>query len=217
MNGYYLTLNLSIAPFGFALFNDHGLIYQQQAHDSYRFSETIIDTISSACDQHHLRLSHCQGIAVVHGPGSYTGTRIAISTTNTLSRLCSCPILGCHALDMIVHCMYPAHELCVAVIPSRKHEVTYALYSAAQADKKMSLDIVQSYDQFCHFLSQFESSICVIGPLPTALEQRIRDIKLIRFSARYIQHDLLFEALTRYLSTSPSPGYITPLYLHAPA
>jgi tRNA threonylcarbamoyl adenosine modification protein YeaZ len=67
--------------------------YQKQA-------ELLLVVLDKLLKQSKLKLAEIQGIIVVKGPGSFTGTRIGVSTANALAFALDIPILGIKKEDL---------------------------------------------------------------------------------------------------------------------
>ena len=59
---------------------------------------------------------------MINGPGSYTGTRLAVAIAKTLAQVQNCPVYGFNSLDIISESLKPIKEFLITAIPSRKNE-----------------------------------------------------------------------------------------------
>ena len=210
---FYLSLNLSIDPFSFCISTDQTVLFEKKIHGDYSFTENIIYDIENACKSNHLSLTDCKAISVVNGPGSYTGTRIAISTVNTLAQVLHCPIIDFDSLDSISESCKPFNDFLIIAIHSRKNEITFALFSSAGKAFRMSHNQAVSTEQFLSFLKKFNHPITLAGPLNA---QFLKDCSAITtVSALYKSIDT---SVLTPISFSPkqdsSSLYLKPTYLH---
>ena len=77
------------------LFNKKGKIHDQKNWQSQRNqSEELILEIDNMLSKNKLAKSELLGIIVNQGPGSYTGLRVGLSTSNAIAFSLDIPILG---------------------------------------------------------------------------------------------------------------------------
>ncbi len=67
-------------------------------------------------------------IAVGIGPGSFTGTRIAVSTAQGLAHALGCPLVGISTLDILAMRQGSMSEVVYAVLDARRREIYTAGY-----------------------------------------------------------------------------------------
>lgn len=77
-----------------ALFEKDKLINQISEKARYRQSELLLIRIDAFLRKSKGSLDSLKGIIVAKGPGSFTGTRIGVTTANALAFALDIPILG---------------------------------------------------------------------------------------------------------------------------
>jgi tRNA threonylcarbamoyladenosine biosynthesis protein TsaB len=65
------------------------------------FSAQLVPQISAALQRHHLAKSHIEGLAVVSGPGSFTGLRVGLAAIKALAEVLNKPITAISLLEAI--------------------------------------------------------------------------------------------------------------------
>lgn len=93
------------------------LAWQQQ-------SERMIPTIVDLCDQAHIRLKDVQSIIVGRGPGSYTGTRIALTIAKVLATVHSVEV----RLISSMHMLADQHQPTIVVYDARAERSYVGVY-----------------------------------------------------------------------------------------
>lgn len=90
------------------------------------------------------------GFALSHGPGSFTGLRIGLSTIKGLAVATGKPIVGISSLDALAYGVhYPDCRLC-AMIDARKDEVFTASYINENGTlKKTSAEKLLGHGELC--------------------------------------------------------------------
>lgn len=83
-----------------ALFNKDKIISQTRKKAHQRQGELLLVTLDKSLKKNKVKLTDIQGIMVIKGPGSFTGTRIGVATANTLAFALEIPILGIKKEDL---------------------------------------------------------------------------------------------------------------------
>lgn len=73
------------------LFNKKGLIDKIVYQSSDGHSKVVLNTLDKLLKQHKIKFKNLKGIAVVNGPGSFTGIRLGLAVANTLSYFLKIP------------------------------------------------------------------------------------------------------------------------------
>lgn len=84
-----------------------------------------IETILAICG---LEIDAIDGFAVTHGPGSFTGLRIGVSTVKGLAGATGKPVVGVSSLDALALQATGSTCLICSLIDARRQEVYYAHY-----------------------------------------------------------------------------------------
>jgi tRNA threonylcarbamoyladenosine biosynthesis protein TsaB len=88
-------------------------------------------TVQQLLDGCNLQLKDLQAIAVINGPGSYTGLRIALSSAKAYAFALTIPIIGVNMLELLADDQLqnttPPPQFCSAFFPM-KNEIIYNVY-----------------------------------------------------------------------------------------
>jgi tRNA threonylcarbamoyladenosine biosynthesis protein TsaB len=119
-------------------------IFEHYELTPQQHGQHILSMVDKLLKRHDVALSALDGIAFGHGPGSFTGLRIAASVTQGLALAHDLPVLGisdCQALAQWAW-RQGQHQRVLAIIDARMHEVYWGLYQqqngimqAEQADQ----------------------------------------------------------------------------------
>lgn len=83
-----------------ALFDKDKLVSQVTKKAYQRQAELLLITLDKLLKKDKIKLNQIEGILIVKGPGSFTGTRIGVSTANALAFALEIPILGIKKEDL---------------------------------------------------------------------------------------------------------------------
>jgi tRNA threonylcarbamoyladenosine biosynthesis protein TsaB len=78
-------------------------------------------------------ISSVDGIAVIHGPGSFTGLRISLSVVKGLAFALQLPVVPASALE-IAALQLPQHGLIAPALDARRNEIFTCLFEKTNAD-----------------------------------------------------------------------------------
>jgi tRNA threonylcarbamoyladenosine biosynthesis protein TsaB len=91
-------------------------------------TEWLLQSIEVLLEQTGVKQADLDAIAVVQGPGSFTGLRVGLATAKGLSLAAGCPLLGISSLRCLAM-QVPFADLPVcAMLDARKQEVYTATY-----------------------------------------------------------------------------------------
>ncbi len=74
--------------------------------------------------------AHLHAVAVAIGPGSYTGTRIALSFAKGIVLALDIPLIGIPTLDVLAYPMLPASKPVCALVAAGRKRYCWAVYAA---------------------------------------------------------------------------------------
>lgn len=92
-------------------------------------TEWLLPSIETVLGRADRRKQDLDAIAVVCGPGSFTGLRVGLATAKGLALAIGCPLLGVSSLQCLaMQLPFAAHPVCV-MLDARKQEVYTARYA----------------------------------------------------------------------------------------
>ena len=111
-----------------ALLRDGSLISQYSQCSGLTHSRTLLPMAEDLLKNAELKLSDIDLFAVAHGPGSFTGIRIGVSTVKGLSWACDKPCVGVSTLESMAWHGLAAGGLICPVMDARRQQVYNALF-----------------------------------------------------------------------------------------
>jgi len=97
--------------------------------DGMTHSETLLPAIKAILKEADTKLKELDGIAVSHGPGSFTGLRIGISTVKGLAVSQNIPCIGVSTLEALaMNCIESEGAVICPVMDARRGEFYNALF-----------------------------------------------------------------------------------------
>ena len=111
-----------------ALVRDGSLISQYSQCSGLTHSRTLLPMAEDLLKNAELQLSDVDLFAVAHGPGSFTGIRIGVSTVKGLAWACDKPCVGVSTLESMAWHGLAAGGLVCPVMDARRSQVYNALF-----------------------------------------------------------------------------------------
>ncbi len=111
-----------------ALLRDGSLISQYSQCSALTHSRTLLPMAEDLLKNAELTLQDVDLFAVAHGPGSFTGIRIGVSTVKGLSWACDKPCVGVSTLEAMAWHGLAAGGLVCPVMDARRSQVYNALF-----------------------------------------------------------------------------------------
>ena len=130
-----------------ALLRDGSLVSQYSQCSGLTHSRTLLPMAEDLLKNAELKLSDIDLFAVAHGPGSFTGIRIGVSTVKGLAWACDKPCVGVSTLESMAWHGLSAGGLICPVMDARRSQVYTALFEICEGkprrlteDKPISLE-----------------------------------------------------------------------------
>lgn len=119
----------TISAGSIAVYADKRIKYSTYFDLRSTHSETLLPEIDLALQKSDLSISDIDMIAISHGPGSFTGTRIGLATAKGLCMGKNLPLVCIDSLTLLAHNVQSSGMRILTLIDARMQEVYAALFS----------------------------------------------------------------------------------------
>ncbi|OGL47252.1 MAG: tRNA (adenosine(37)-N6)-threonylcarbamoyltransferase complex dimerization subunit type 1 TsaB [Candidatus Schekmanbacteria bacterium RBG_13_48_7] len=123
----------------------------------------LISMIDRALKRSRIQKDQIDLVAVGNGPGSFTGTRIAVTTAKTISYALQKPCIAVNTLDAMAYCIPCTQPFVCPVIDARKNEVYWRLYKCIDLKLCPETDLVLTNINEVFKICPQETSFCGSG------------------------------------------------------
>ena len=147
-----------------ALLRDGSLVSQYSQCSGLTHSRTLLPMAEDLLKNAELKLSDIDLFAVAHGPGSFTGIRIGVSTVKGLSWACNKPCVGVSTLESMAWHGLAAGGLICPVMDARRQQVYNALFEIREGRPiRLSEDRPLSLAELCEELRRQDGVPFLVG------------------------------------------------------
>ena len=159
-----LAFESSAKPVSAALVKDGQLLSQYMQCSALTHSRTLLPMAEDMLKNAELRLSDVDLIAVAHGPGSFTGIRIGVSTVKGLAWAAEKPCVGVSTLEaMAWHGLGAGGYIC-PVMDARRSQVYNALFKIENGRPvRMTEDRPIALDELAKEVTALGAPVFLIG------------------------------------------------------
>jgi len=159
-----LILNIdtatSKAAVGFA--DENNIIAAETSEDQKNHAAFVQSAINEIVKAHQLRLQDIDAVAVVNGPGSYTGLRVGLASAKGLCYALGKPLILLNTLEVMALAsinQYPDKDtLHCPMIDARRMEVFTAVYNSELTALLNPQPMILTINSFNNFL-QYEKVV----------------------------------------------------------
>lgn len=147
-----------------ALVRDGALISQYSQCSGLTHSRTLLPMAEDMLKNAELKLSDVNLFAVAHGPGSFTGIRIGVSTVKGLAWAADKPCVGVSTLEAMAWHGLAAGGLVCPVMDARRQQVYNALLRIEDgAPRRLTEDRPIALEQLADELAALGESAFLVG------------------------------------------------------
>ena len=159
-----LAFESSAKPASAALVKDGQLLSQYMQCSALTHSRTLLPMAEDMLKNAELKLSDVDLIAVAHGPGSFTGIRIGVSTVKGLAWAAEKPCVGVSTLEaMAWHGLAAGGYIC-PVMDARRSQVYNALFKIENGRPvRMTEDRPIALDALAKEVAALDAPVFLIG------------------------------------------------------
>ena len=159
-----LAFESSAKPASVALLRDGRLLSQFSQCSALTHSRTLLPMAEDLLKNAELRLEDVDLFAVAHGPGSFTGIRIGVSTVKGLSWALDKPCAGVSTLEAMAWNGLAAGGLVCPVMDARRCQVYNALFEIREGRPvRLCADRPISLEELCAELRLLDRPVFLLG------------------------------------------------------
>lgn len=160
-----LALESSAKTASVALCNEDGLLAQSFQNSGLTHSRTLLPMVEDMLRNQGLSVSDLDLIAVSHGPGSFTGVRIGVSTVKGLAWAAEKPVCGVSTLEaMAYNAVGVADGLVCCVMDARRGQFYNALFEIIDGKPvRLCEDRAIDAGQLVSEIKNCKNSIFIVG------------------------------------------------------
>ena len=216
-----LAIDTSGPVCGVAVMKDGAVVYEASAINKMTHSVNLLPMIDTACQSAGLTVADLDRIAVVSGPGSFTGVRIGVSTVKGLAHAHNTPCVAVDALETMAVGVGAFDGILCPMQDARAGQVYGAAFKAgAVRPERLMDDIPLKLEEYVEAIRAFGDRFLFLGDgMPV---HRAKLEKLLGDAAVFAQPQLAFlrPASAAYLASlaEDTVDYLAlePMYLRAP-
>ena len=216
-----LAIDTSGPVCGVAVMKDGAVVYEASAINKMTHSVNLLPMIDTACQSAGLTIGDLDRIAVVSGPGSFTGVRLGVSTVKGLAHAHNTPCVAVDALEAMAAGAGEFDGVICPIQDARAGQVYGAAFKAGAArPQRLMEDIPLKLEEYVEAIRALGDRFLFLGDgMPV---HRAKLEKLLGDAAIFAQPQLAFlrPASAAYLASlaEDTVDYLAlePMYLRAP-
>lgn len=213
-----LALDTASVTGSVALLDGQKLVAETLLNVRATHSERLLDQIDQVLQAGSLSLAELDLIAVVRGPGSFTGLRIGLATAKGLAQAASLPVVGVSSLQLLAMNLPLCPLPICAFLDARKNEVYTALFQWSEGiPVAAGPELVMPPEML---LQRIEGQVALVGDAVELYHSLIDDILGDRASLPAVCHhqpraSAVAALAARQFKPGAEYGYtqLTPVYI----
>ncbi len=158
-----LALDTSGPVCGVAITRDGGVVYEAAAVNKLTHSVNLLPMVEEGCIRAGLTLSQMDRLAVVAGPGSFTGVRIGISTVKALAHGSEKPCVAIDALEAMAAGIPAFNGVLCPIQDARAGQVYGAAFRAGMPPQRLMEDEPLKIEQYIEKIRPMGEAFLFLG------------------------------------------------------
>lgn len=215
-----LAIDSSSKPASAAVVDEGKLLSEIYINNGLTHSKTLMSAIKNALDFAAISIEEIDLIAVVTGPGSFTGVRIGVSCAKGLAFSRNIPCVSVSTLEALAYNLACAEGYVCSVMDARCSQVYTALFHCGKNGvERISEDSAISIDQLKEQLSLIKKeNIYLVGDGAQMLYEMIQsdNIILANENIRLQKSSSAAWAGSKNKKDFIAPDALVPVYLRLP-
>ncbi len=163
---FILSIETSVQGGSISILENERELLSWHGSSSISRSEDLLDEISLLLERGKINKNLIKRIVISTGPGSFTGTRIGLSTAFGLSRSLGCEIIGASIMEAMALQFGPANKIVVVAIPVGNEKVcvqNFMIGSRREVIQK-TMPQLRSFESFLKLITDNnKTSIILFG------------------------------------------------------
>jgi tRNA threonylcarbamoyl adenosine modification protein YeaZ len=152
------------------------LVGEARLPEGSRSAQSLAPAIQSLLASHAWAIGSLQLIAVVQGPGSFTGLRVGVATAKTLAYALGGEVIGIDTLEVLAAQAGPTPGRIYPVVDAQRQQLFTACFTWP-ADARFPLrQTPTAISDLAPWLSALQPHDIVIGPVANKLAPQLREI-----------------------------------------
>lgn len=159
-----LAFESSARPASVALVEDDRLISQYTQCSSLTHSRTLLPMAEDLLKNAEYKWENIDRFAVAHGPGSFTGIRIGISTVKGLAWAAEKPCIGVSTLEAMAWNGIAQRDVICCVMDARRSQVYNALFEVSDGKpRRLCEDRAISLEELAVHCRELSRPVFLVG------------------------------------------------------
>ena len=216
-----LSIETSAEICSIAIIDDSRLLARTSWPHKMQLSTRLHGILDQVFDTANINPQDVDGYAVGLGPGSFTGTRVAVVMGKTLATASSKPLYGTDSLEMMAYrlCVNNPDCMVLSVLKARIGEVYGAMYQSTLNDGFHRVDTeigVYTPDTLCQHVSNHgDRKLIITGQLTEEFSNIKQTASCMCYSPNLPDAELLAEVSHHQatLNTTLDAFLLTPCYV----
>lgn len=158
-----LAIDTSGPVCGVAVLGDQGMLYESAAQNKLTHSVNLMPMIDAAMTASGLTMQDLDRIAVVTGPGSFTGVRIGVSTAKGLAHGAGKPCVAVDALEAMANSAGEFGGIICPIQDARAGQVYGAAFSGDTAHDRLLPDAPMKLEEYVEAIRSIGDRFLFVG------------------------------------------------------
>lgn len=158
-----LAIDTSGPVCGVAVLGDQGMLYEAAAQNKLTHSVNLMPMIDAALTASGLTMQELDRIAVVTGPGSFTGVRIGVSTAKGLAHGAGKPCVAVDALEAMANSAGAFDGIICPIQDARAGQVYGAAFSGDADHERLLPDAPMKLEEFAAAIQSIGERFLFVG------------------------------------------------------